>query len=93
MVRTLLLAFAVAVCPAAASAQSFASIFTELPSDFAHLATPSNLSILAGSGGASLVVHPKDAEIALRTHDPDQLFVAGDVLGNGATQPPASAST
>ena len=35
MRRTLILALAVAICPAVANAQSFVSIFTSLPSDSA----------------------------------------------------------
>ncbi len=84
MIRTLVLVLAVAVCPATAGAQSFASIFTQLPSDFVHLAEPSNLLILGSTGAASLALHPKDESIALKTGDLDQVYSAGDVLGQGA---------
>ena len=69
MIRTLVLALAVAACPAAAGAQSFASIFTQLPSDFRHLAQPSNLLILGSTGASSLALHPEDESIALKTKD------------------------
>ena len=84
MIRTLVLALAVAACPAAAGAQSFASIFTQLPSDFRHLAQPSNLLILGSTGASSLALHPEDESIALKTKDPDQFYSAGDLLGQGA---------
>jgi len=84
MIRTLMLALAVAACPASAGAQSFASILTQLPSDFLHLAEPSNLLILGGTGAGSLALHPKDESIALGTGDPDQFYAAGDMLGQGA---------
>ena len=83
MIRTMVLAFAVAVCPAAAGAQSFASIFTQLPADFRHLAQPSNLLILGSTGAGSLALHPEDAAIALKTKDPDQFYSPGNVLGQG----------
>jgi membrane-associated phospholipid phosphatase len=86
MIRTLVLALAVAACPATAGAQSFFSIFTQLPADFGHLAEPSNLIILGGAGAGALATHPKDEAIALRTNDNEQIFVAGDVLGNGVVQ-------
>jgi membrane-associated phospholipid phosphatase len=85
MFRTLVLAVVVAVCPATAGAQSFVSIFTELPADFGHLAAPSNLAILGIAGGGSLALHPKDDEIAQRANDADDIFMAGGVLGDGAT--------
>jgi membrane-associated phospholipid phosphatase len=85
MLRTLLLALAVACSPAAASAQSFASIFTRLPADFVHLAEPANLIILGSTGLGSVALHPKDDEIARRANDADQVFAAGGVLGDGAT--------
>jgi len=84
MIRTLVFALTVAVCPATAGAQSFASIFTQLPSDFRHLAEPSNLLILGSTGAGSLALHPKDQSIALKTADPDQFYSAGDMLGHGA---------
>jgi len=84
MIRTLAFALAVAVCPATVGAQSFVSIFTQLPSDFRHLAEPSNLLILGSTGGASLALHPKDQSIALKTGDAAPFYKAGDMLGQGA---------
>jgi membrane-associated phospholipid phosphatase len=85
MIRTLVLFLAVGVCPAAASAQSFASIFTQLPADFSRLGAPSNVGILSATGLGSLALHPKDDEIAAKANDADQVFAAGGVLGDGAT--------
>jgi membrane-associated phospholipid phosphatase len=85
MIRTLVLVLTVVACPAGAHAQSFRSIFTQLPEDFSHLSTPGNVGILAGTGLGSIALHPKDAEIARRANDADQFFVAGGVLGDGAT--------
>jgi len=82
MIRTLVLAIAVAMCPATAGAQSFWSIFTELPTDFARLAQPSNLVILGSTGAGSLAIHPKDDEIA-ENAAPGSFFTAGDVMGEG----------
>jgi membrane-associated phospholipid phosphatase len=86
MFRTLVLAAAIAICAAVAGAQSFASIFTGLPSDFGHMAAPSNVAILGATGAASVAVHPEDQPIALRVNDPDPIFTPGNVIGNGATQ-------
>jgi len=77
-------------CPAPASAQSIASLFTSLPPDFAHLFTPAN-GIIAGVGGAgSLAVHPKDDEIAPKIYQPSggrhDFFRAGGTLGDGVEQ-------
>jgi membrane-associated phospholipid phosphatase len=85
MVRTLVLFLAVIVCPSSAGAQSFLSIFTQLPADFSHLAAPANVGILAGTGLGSLALHPKDDEIAAKTNDADDIFMAGHILGDGAT--------
>lgn len=82
MIRTLVLALAVALCPAAAGAQSFWSIFTELPGDFGKLAQPSNLVILGSAGAGSLAIHPKDDEIADKS-GPHSFFTAGDIIGEG----------
>jgi membrane-associated phospholipid phosphatase len=73
-----------------AHAQSVASLFTTLPSDFAHLFTPAN-GLIAGIGGAgSLAVHPKDDEIAADIYDPSgarhDFFRAGASIGDGLEQ-------
>jgi len=61
--RAYLAALMLLVSPSAVHAQSIASLFTTLPSDFAHLFTPAN-GLIAGAGGAgSLAVHPKDDEM------------------------------
>lgn len=89
-VRTCVLWFALAASAAPASAQSVASLFTTLPSDFAHLFTPAN-GIIAGIGGAgSLAIHPKDDEIAADIYDPSgsrhTFFRAGASIGDGVEQ-------
>jgi membrane-associated phospholipid phosphatase len=86
MLRTLVLAAAVAGYPATAGAQSVSTIFTQLPSDFGRLAAPSNVVILGSTGAASLALSPKDEPIALRVNDADTVFMPGNVIGNGATQ-------
>ena len=89
LILVLVLVLALLV-PEPARAQSIASLFTSLPSDFAHLFTPAN-GIVAGVGGAgSAAVHPKDAVIAAHVfqasgsrHD---FFRPGAGLGDGTTQ-------
>lgn len=88
--RATILALALSLCAAPASAQSIASLFTSLPSDFAHLFTPAN-GIIAGAGGAgSLAVHPKDDEIAAKIYQASggrhDFFHAGATLGDGVEQ-------
>ena len=92
MIRTLVLFLALVVCPAAADAQSFASIFTQLPKDFSRLAQPSNVMILGSTGVGSLALLAKDDEIAQQVHDPDDFFAAGDLLGEGWTHAAAGLS-
>jgi membrane-associated phospholipid phosphatase len=84
MTRIVIVFCALVVCPATAGAQSFVSIFTQLPKDFSRLAQPANAIILGTAGGASLSLYPKDDEIAEQT-SPDGFFKAGDVLGEGVT--------
>jgi len=85
MTRTIILLLALVVCPGTAGAQSFASIFTQLPKDFSRLAQPSNIIILGSAGALSLAVHPKDDDIAEQANEPDPFFNAGDILGEGIT--------
>ena len=73
-----------------ASAQSVASLFTSLPSDFAHLFTPPN-GIIAGVGGAgSAAIHSKDDEIAAHVYQASggrrDFFRAGATIGDGIEQ-------
>jgi membrane-associated phospholipid phosphatase len=73
-----------------AHAQSVASLFTTLPSDFAHLFTPAN-ALIAGVGGAgSLAVHPKDDDIAADVYAASgarhDFFRAGATIGDGVEQ-------
>jgi membrane-associated phospholipid phosphatase len=84
MLRTFVLALMVAVSPTVAGAQSFGSIFTELPADFGRLAAPSNLIVLGAAGAGSLLVHPEDDAIVARA-DRDGFYGPGNVLGDGAT--------
>src|SRR5882762_11963280 len=77
-----------AVAPA--RAQSVASLFTSLPSDFVHLFTPTN-GIIAGVGGAgSLAIHPKDDDIAADIYQASggrrDFFRAGATIGDGVEQ-------
>jgi membrane-associated phospholipid phosphatase len=88
--RSLALACALLSAAAPAHAQSVASLFTSLPSDFAHLFTPAN-GIIAGAGGAaSLVARPNDRDIARHIYAPSggrhDLFHAGATIGDGTTQ-------
>jgi len=85
-------AVALALCLAAtpAHAQSIASLFTNLPADFAHLFTPTN-GIIAGVGGAaSAAIHPKDDEIASDMYQASgarhDFFRAGATIGDGVEQ-------
>lgn len=80
----------VCACATPASAQSVTSLFTTLPSDFAHLFTPTN-GIIAGIGGAgSLAIHPKDDEIADHIHVEggarERIFEGGAALGDAPEQ-------
>ena len=73
-----------------AYAQSIASLFTTLPSDFAHLFTPTNGLIVGVGGAGSLAVHPKDDEIAADVYDPSgarrDFFRPGASIGDGVEQ-------
>jgi len=74
-----------------ASAQSFASLFTTLPADFGHLVTPSSAVVAGIGGGAALLVHPADDEIAEwigadSGTTRSNAFKAGDVLGDVPVQ-------
>jgi PAP2 superfamily protein len=78
------------VAAPSAHAQSVASLFTSLPSDFAHLFTPTNGLIVGVGGAASLAVHPQDDEIAERIFAPSgarhDFFRAGATIGDGVEQ-------
>lgn len=85
-----LAAIALLFAASSAHAQSVASLFTTLPSDFAHLFTPTN-GLIAGIGGAgALAVHPKDDEIAADIYEPSgrrrDFFRAGASIGDGVEQ-------
>jgi membrane-associated phospholipid phosphatase len=89
-VKAFLIAVLLLGATPAARAQSIASLFTTLPSDFAHLFTPAN-GLIAGIGGAgSLAVHPRDDEIAADVYDPSgarhDFFRAGASIGDGVEQ-------
>ena len=92
MIRRLVLVLALVACPIPAAAQSFVSIFTQLPKDFSRLAQPSNMVILGSTGLGSLALLPKDDEIAVRVHGPNDFFTAGDLLGEGWTHAVAGLS-
>jgi membrane-associated phospholipid phosphatase len=89
-VKAVLVAVVLITSAPSAYAQSIASLFTTLPSDFAHLFTPTN-GLIAGIGGAgSLAVHPKDDEIAADIYEPSggrrDFFRAGASIGDGVEQ-------
>jgi len=75
---------------AQASAQSIGSLFTALPSDFAHLFTPSNAGIAGIGGAGSLIVHSDDRDIQQHVHEASgarhDVFHPGAALGDGTTQ-------
>ena len=88
--KAFLIAVLLLVAAPPARAQSIASLFTTLPSNFAHLFTPAN-GLIAGIGGAgSLAVHPGDDEIAADIYDPSgsrhDFFRAGASIGDGVEQ-------
>ena len=57
-VRPYIAAVLLLLVASSAQAQSVTSLFTSLPSDFAHLFTPAN-GIIVGVGGAgSAAIHP-----------------------------------
>jgi membrane-associated phospholipid phosphatase len=88
--RVCLAAMLLLIGASSAHAQSVASIFTTLPSDFAHLFTPANGLIVGVGGAGSLAVHPKDDEIAADIYDPagdrHDFFRAGASVGDGVEQ-------
>jgi membrane-associated phospholipid phosphatase len=88
--RAAILTLVLALCPVAADAQSIASLFTTLPSDFAHLFTPAN-GVIAGAGGAgSMAIHPQDdviaENIAQSSGGRRDFFRAGASIGDGTEQ-------
>jgi membrane-associated phospholipid phosphatase len=88
--KAFLVAAMLLVSAPSAYAQSIASLFTTLPSDFAHLFTPTN-ALIAGIGGAgSLAIHPKDDDIAADIYDASggrhDFFRAGATIGDGVEQ-------
>lgn len=88
--RVCLAAMVLLLAPSSAHAQSIASLFTTLPSDFAHLFTPTNGFIAAIGGAGSLAVHPKDDDIAADIYAPSgarhDFFRAGATVGDGVEQ-------
>jgi membrane-associated phospholipid phosphatase len=85
--------------PAAVSAQtvaasdgpmpSFASLFRDLPGDFANLASPESVIILGAGGGLAAAVHPRDARVtrSLVTSGPlEETLDPGQFLGDGFVQ-------
>src|ERR1041384_4916891 len=88
--KAVIVALGLCLASTPAQAQSVASLFTNLPADFAHLFTPVN-GIIAGAGGAaSAAIHPKDDEIASDIYDPSggrhDFFRAGATIGDGVEQ-------
>ena len=88
--RAGILALALCFGAVPAQAQSVASLFTTLPSDFGHLFTPANGIITGVAGAASLAIHLKDDEIAARVYQAEggrhDFFRPGGPLGDGVTQ-------
>jgi membrane-associated phospholipid phosphatase len=69
-------------CAPAAQAQSFASLFTTLPSDFKHLVSVD--SAIAIGGGGALAVPLWSSEHT--NGEGSEAFDAGNVIGDGAVQ-------
>jgi membrane-associated phospholipid phosphatase len=86
-VKAVVVVVALLYAAPSAHAQSIASLFTTLPSDFAHLFTPANALIVGIGGAGSLAVHPKDDEIAADIYAPSggrrDFFRAGASIGDG----------
>lgn len=80
------LALILLTVPAGAQAQSFLSIFTKLPGDFARLVKPYEAITLAGGGALAGAVHAKDQDWADQARSDDAFFKAGGPIGDGATQ-------
>jgi|SoiMethySBSTD1v2_1073268.scaffolds.fasta_scaffold07984_6 membrane-associated phospholipid phosphatase len=86
----------VAVCAlllvgvSSAEAQSFLSIFTELPSDARHLVTKDSAVVLGSAGALMVPLHPNDGVIARHTRsDGDGLagwLVPGAYVGDAGWQ-------
>ena len=80
-----------------AYAQSIVSLFTTLPSDFAHLFTPTNGLIVGVGGAGSLAVHQKDDDIAADIYQASggrrDFFRAGASVGDGVEQSAFALST
>jgi membrane-associated phospholipid phosphatase len=71
-----------------ATLPSFASLFRDLPGDFANLASPESVIILGAGGGLSAAVHPRDASITrnLSTGSLEGPLDSGRILGDGFVQ-------
>jgi membrane-associated phospholipid phosphatase len=87
------------LAPAAVSAQtvagsdatlpSFASLFRDLPGDFANLASPESVIILGAGGGLAAAVHPRDARITRSLATPgsvEDVLDPGQFVGDGFVQ-------
>lgn len=89
-IRAFVVALAVSLCAAPASAQSVLSLFTTLPADFAHLFTPANGIIVGIGGGASAAIHPQDDELAAKVSQASgsrrDFFRPGASIGDGTEQ-------
>jgi membrane-associated phospholipid phosphatase len=68
---------------------SFESLFTNLPSDFRHLASSTNGVVIAGSGLLAIGVHSGDSEItreAAESSDLEEVLDSGEPIGGGLVQ-------
>lgn len=87
------------LAPASVSAQtvagsdatlpSFASLFRDLPGDFASLASPDSVIILGAGGGLAAAVHPRDARIThslVTSGTVEEVLDPGQFIGDGFVQ-------
>jgi membrane-associated phospholipid phosphatase len=82
-------AAAVPQAPSEQQAPAFTSLFTDLPSDFRHLPTLTNILVLGGAGGLALAVQHEDQRITRRaqeSHDLEEFLDPGEPVGNALIQ-------
>ena len=82
MFRVIAVCALVLVGVSSAEAQSFLSIFTDLPADAHHLVTEDSAIVLGSAGALIVPLHPNDGVIARHTHSDGDGF--GDWLTPGA---------
>jgi membrane-associated phospholipid phosphatase len=77
-----------------AHAQSFSSLFTDLPADFRHLLTLDSAVILGTTGAAALPLRPNDNVIARHIRSDgdgfDEVLAKGGIVGDAGIQSAAA---